>query len=77
MKLSDIPFDEIFIGMRVVSDNLNTGTVIDKRQSGTEITLFPPTAICVREDEIDIKWDNGNESLRAWHFWLDKVSELK
>jgi hypothetical protein len=66
-KLSEVPFDEIYIGMEVVSAIGTKGYVYHLRK------LDAPRH---EDNEIDIKWDNDNESIGVWHFWCDKISVL-
>lgn len=66
MKVSDIPREELKVGLKVVSAIGTLGII-------TKIHEFDYT-----QDEdrvIEIKWDNGNIS-DAWHFWLDKVTVM-
>jgi len=70
-KLSEIPFDKIYIGLRVVSDNTGIeGEVVGKCKD----FVSADGLLIIRDPEVDIKWDNGNESYGAWHHQLDKVT---
>lgn len=73
MKLSEMPFDEIYIGLRVVSDNTGAeGEVVGKCKDFT----FNGRRV-LRDSEVDIKWDNGNESYGTWHFRCNKVTIIE
>lgn len=69
MKLSEVAFDDIKIGMRVLSDNTGwEGKVVNK--------LTQAEADDREDDVIYIDWDNGNKSPHVWHFWCCKVTVL-
>jgi hypothetical protein len=65
MKLSEVPFNKIKDGMRVISDNTKVrGKVVKNSQADAND----------REgDFVRIRWDNGKESYDS-HFWMDKIS---
>jgi hypothetical protein len=65
MKLSDVKFEDLKIGDRVIS---NIGT------SG-EITQLVAKADTARQEdnEIGILWVNGKTSV-AWHHWMNFVT---
>lgn len=65
--LSEIPFEEIQIGDKLISANRTKGKIIN---------LIPIDNASQKEDnEIVIDWENGNRS-HCWHFWCDKVIYL-
>jgi hypothetical protein len=68
MKISDIPFKDLKVGMKVKS--LNNGVI------GKIDQLLLKEDINDREDNIIvIKWRNKNTSY-VWHFWCDKVLKI-
>ena len=70
MKLSEVPFKDIKIGMRVLSDSSTCGgKVVDKRTQAE--------ANDREGDLVYIDWDNGNRSYNTWHFWCDKVTVVE
>jgi hypothetical protein len=70
MKLSEVPFEKIYIGQRVQSDATNRiGIIIEKQDIKEDYR---------NEDNIiSIWWDNGNMSIEAWHFQCNKVTVLE
>jgi hypothetical protein len=62
--LSEVPFQDIFIGQRVVSHIGNPGTVTD---------LIPiEQAVRKMDNEVTVTWDHGGKS-HLWHFWCDHI----
>lgn len=67
-KLSEVPFEELEIGDRLISAKYNLGTII-----GFNLIKDDPR----REDNmIGIVWDNGKTSCQ-YHFWCDHVIYLE
>lgn len=64
MRLSEVPIENIIVGLEVIGANGVHGKVekiISKDTTKGE------------DNEIIIVWDNGNVS-QAWHFWCNKVT---
>lgn len=70
MLLSEMPFKDIVVGMRVRSLSTgNTGIVVE--------TLLLSEHPHLREDNnVEIKWDYDRPNTWCWHFWLDKIEKL-
>lgn len=60
--LSEVPYEDIFEGMELISAIQVPGKVIEKHSPGHR----------GEDNDIDIQWDNGKTS-SGWHFQLDKV----
>lgn len=60
MKLSEVAFDDIKIGMRVISTRMSV--------LGTIKELYPASALKGNtQDTISIDWDNGIKSVKLHH----------
>lgn len=57
MKLTEVPFDQIKVGDKVISFLENPGV----------ITHFTPDRCLDKRGWVEIKWDNGNQS-KSWIF---------
>ncbi|MBI3019989.1 MAG: hypothetical protein HYY60_01535, partial [Parcubacteria group bacterium] len=55
-KISDVPWEELHVGMKVVSARGTPGEI-------TRLRSFPEDSY----DSIDFKWENGNESFGMFH----------
>lgn len=66
VKLSEIPFNKLYIGMPVISAIGTPGRII---------ALFD---ICYDDKGedclVNISWDNGKRSEMLWHFWCSNIT---
>ena len=67
MKLSEVPFEKLKIGDKLISAIGNEGYISGLFREGTKDGRF------CRYDEIDMEWINGNRSLYVFHTVCDKI----
>ena len=69
LNVSQIPFDELQIGQKVIGANGVPGVISN---------LQPITEDYRKEDNlVSFKWENDKESPAIWHFWCDKVMAVE
>jgi len=67
MLLSELPFEEIKPGLKVISALNTPGHVVSTHSKYQKEYID-------EDNTINIVWDNGQESLDIWHFWCDKIT---
>lgn len=72
MKLSEIPFNDIYIGMLVQSISTGTFGFIDYVVPYEQVSDDPDISILSKDNVVCVSWDNNNFS-ELWHFWCDKI----
>lgn len=65
MKLSDVPFDKLKVGDKLISAVGQPGKI-------TKLT-DKEFASQQEDNEIEVEWDSGKTS-KFWHFWGGKVT---
>jgi hypothetical protein len=65
-QLSEVPFKEVKIGLKVLSEKNIIGEVIG-------LYINSPNK---EDNEIEILWESGKRTI-AWHCWLCKVSVIE
>jgi len=63
MKLNELPYNKIAVGLKVIGANNVHGFV------GELLPLWRG------EDMLSIEWDNGKKSI-IWHYWCDNITIL-
>jgi hypothetical protein len=63
--VNEVPMDEIRLGVYVVGATGKNGAIVRKRYARDGK---------VREDEVDILWEDGTMSERVFHSELNKVT---